>query len=257
MLEDGKGAAIKGSNDFPGAPILAVKTRARVPLTRRRWIAAFIVMFCIMTVVYSVTFYIMKFLEDHSTTIREQIQRTSSKIEHAIAEKYDDWKHPGNPEEVAALMGQFYELLAEMGYYEPYRIAYPPHTNPSINGSYALALGYSGKAVQMMEMLPYLGTDRSDDDADQYVFAWSNGAADGEFLLYGTFVDYRQDGYLEELDPMFALSGNWSVTDMQYDPERYMMPDYVLLSQLGNHGTMMVLNTKNCKSSRTGKVNIC
>jgi hypothetical protein len=100
----------------------------------------------------------------------------------------------------------------------------------------------------MMEMLPYLG--RGNETLG--TFTWQHGAGDNEFLLSGTFVDYRQDEYLEEKDPLYALEFNiiddGHIKDFDEPGGPYMKPDYILLSTLGNHGAMMALNTNNCRS---------
>jgi hypothetical protein len=88
------------------------------------------------------------FLEDRTTTVFETIKFTANKIHGSVAETYEELTHPGNPQEVADLMKEFYELLAKMGYFEPSAIAYPPHTESRINRTYAETLGYSQKAMK-------------------------------------------------------------------------------------------------------------
>ena len=108
-------------------------------------------------------------------------------------------KNPSSTEKVAGLMREFYELLAEMGYYESEKIDRVPHTSPSINRVYATELGFSSKAIEMLEKLPYLNNEHD--------FVWSHGAGDAEFLLYGTFIDFRVDENLKHNeDPLYALA---------------------------------------------------
>lgn len=224
------------------------KVRVRVLLTGRRRVIAGLCLLCWMILVNCVTFYSIMSLEDKTTTILETIKSTSYKVHDSVAESLEELKHPSNPTEVANLMTEFYELLAKMGLYEPSTIAYPPHLNPGINTTFAEMLEYSQKAIEMMEMLPYVGPG----NGSETPFTWSHGAGDNEFLLYGTFVDYRKEEYLEERDPLYALDtgDDGQIKDFDEDGGKYMKPDYILLSALGNHGAIMVLNTNNCKSMR-------
>jgi len=230
-------------------PILGPKTkvRVRVLLTGRRKVIAWICLLCWMVFVYLVTFYSLTFLEDKTTTVFETIKFTADKIHGSVADTYEGITHPNNPQEVADLMGEFYELLARMGYFDPSIIAYPPHTEYRINKTFAETLGYSQKAIEMMEMLPYLGRGNETEG----LCTWQHGGGDNEFFLSGTFVDYRQDGYLEEKDPLYALDFNLvddgQVRDFDEPGGPYMKPDYILLMTLGNHGAIMVLNTNNYK----------
>lgn len=214
-------------------PVRALDLKGFVPSIGRRRIIATMFLFASMTLAYAFIFY------SREGNLLERLRSTVTNTNRAITDSYYDLKYPGTPEEVASMMGEFYEMLAEMGYYEHSDIAYPPHTNPGINASYASTLGYSQKAITMMEMLPYL------DMAD---LKWNHGAGDGEFLLYGVFVDYREEGSLEELDPFYALDDAELPKGFDEPGGKYMKPDYILLSRLGNHGVAMVLNTKNCES---------
>jgi len=141
----------------------------------------------------------------------------------------------GSTDEVASLMTEFYELLAEMGYYEPAKIDRAPHTDPGINHEYAKEVGFSDKAVEMMLKLPYLNTELD--------VAWMHGASHVEFLLYGTFIDFRLDeNLLSSQDPLYILGNEQK--GLNEDDGRYMKPDYIPLSALANHGTTMILNVE-------------
>ena len=94
--------------------------------------------------------------------------------------------HTVRSQEVADIMTEFYELLAETGHYNESIIKRPPH-HPGINKALAAELELSPEAVDMMELLPYL-------NLKDYPIAWSKGGGDNEFLLSGTFADLRDDG---------------------------------------------------------------
>jgi hypothetical protein len=217
-------------------------SRIRIPIARRHRIIAWIC-FIIYGIFINLTiFYSVSYLGDQSTILKEKLTNTISKTYGVVAETYEEMKNPGSTEEVAALMTEFYELLAEMGYYEPEKIDRAPHANPSINKNYAAELGFSPKAIEMLEKLPYLNNDHD--------FWWSHGDGDAEFLLFGTFIDFRVDENLQgNEDPLYALWGQGDDGPKGFDEDggKYMRPDYLCLSMLGNHGTTMILNVKNFK----------
>ena len=63
--------------------------------------------------------------------------------------------------------------------------------------AYATELGFSPKATEMLEKLPYLNNEHD--------FAWSYGAAG--FLLYGTFIDFRVDeNFKDDEHPLCAVA---------------------------------------------------
>jgi hypothetical protein len=49
-----------------------------------------------------------------------------------------------------------YSLLVKMKYLKPETIAYPPHTNPSINTTLTAALGTTAESTLLLQMLPYV-----------------------------------------------------------------------------------------------------
>lgn len=152
--------------------------------------------------------------------------------------------HPTTKGEVVDLMTEFYELLAEMGYYDPELIERAPHER-GINRTLAAELGFSKEAVEMMDMLPYLQLKQEGEGP----LRWSKGPVDNEFLLYGTFADLRNDDVLvESRDPMYGV-------DQFTDPPeafgeeggKYVKPDYIWLMLLGNRGTVMILHVNTRK----------
>ncbi|CZR62472.1 uncharacterized protein PAC_12369 [Phialocephala subalpina] len=141
-------------------------------------------------------------------------------------------------------MTEFYELLAEMGYYDASIIARPPHTDLGINKTLAVKLGFSQAAMDMMDILPYLNTTG---DGDSGSVSWSHGE-DNEFLLHGVFADMREDDHLEaSRDPFYMVDTTGDIKGWDEDGGPYMRSDFVTLSLPGNEGSMMVLNVANMK----------
>jgi len=152
---------------------------------------------------------------------------------------------PSNPDpwikEIAGLMSDFYELLFKMRYWseDSRPIDYPPHApqyciNTEITSKYRL----ERQVVHLLQLLPYIRRDVGHN--------WEDGAGDHEFLLYGAFADFRDDDDLEQSrDPLFAsvdpldASVGWDDEDGQY-----MRPYYTPLNQLGNHGVVLILDTR-------------
>jgi hypothetical protein len=61
-----------------------------------------------------------------------------------------------NPDEVVALMTEFYEVLVKLALWPEGVIQNPPHTNPAVNVKLALELGYDPAVVELMQKLPYV-----------------------------------------------------------------------------------------------------
>ncbi|KAI9837972.1 MAG: hypothetical protein M1819_006126 [Sarea resinae] len=131
--------------------------------------------------------------------------------------------------EIAGLMGEWYELLAKMRYFSPSEIAYPPHVSPAINTSLAAELGMGRQAVSLLQLLPYMGCCRGED--------WP-------LICSGSFADFRDDDDLvRSRDPMFNGHEDYtSGWDLETGP--YMRPWHVALNQMGNHGAVLLLNTR-------------
>lgn len=133
--------------------------------------------------------------------------------------------------ETASLIGQVYELFIKMRYLPPGSIAYPPHISPPINTHYAHSLGLDRQAIELLQLLPYVTGET----------AWGGGG-EQEFILGGTFADFRDEGTLaQSRDPLY---GSPEGSDWADENGPYMRPWYVALNQLGNHGTIMVLDLK-------------
>ncbi|KAH8592925.1 hypothetical protein B0O99DRAFT_628459 [Bisporella sp. PMI_857] len=210
---------------------------------------------CWLISIYCAVFYIVLSLGQETRSFSGAVDHTIARIYRTATETWDEFRHPGNPQEVADLMTEFYGMLSRMGYYEPSMILRPPHKNPSLNRTHAIEVGYSERAIKMMEMLPYLGPQASDRDR----FAWSHGIGDDQFILYGTFVDYTLDFMLDDVDPLYAVETDkdGKKKDFNEPGGKYMKPDYILLMNLGSEGdgAMMVLNTKNYKIWTIDKFN--
>jgi hypothetical protein len=111
------------------------------------------------------------------TFSREPTMRIIDSVKSSAADAYHTYINPTKPREIVDLMTEFYELLADIGYYERSIINQPPHLNLSINQTLAAELWFSKRAVQMMEMLPYLNMKGEEP------FMWQHGAGSNEFFL--------------------------------------------------------------------------
>jgi hypothetical protein len=152
--------------------------------------------------------------------------------------------HSATKREVVGLMTEFYELLAEMGYYDAEIIERAPHER-AINRALAAELGFSNEAVEMMNVLPYLQLKQVGEEP----LRWSKGPVNNEFLLYGTFADLRNDDVLvESRDPMYGVDQFADPTEVfGEEAGKYMKPDYIWLMLLGNRGAVMILDVKTRK----------
>lgn len=197
---------------------------------------AWLVLLGYLTLVYVVIFYVFYYATDGTLKVLALAKNNFADAYTGIGDMYQNLVDPATPKQVADIMGEFYELLAEMGYYDKSMIAYPPHVDPAINRTLAADLHFSQKAVEMMEMLPYLK-----DAGNESQFRWGYG---GEFLLRGGFVDLREHwGLRGSRDPfLFGVDDGKSEDE---DGGPYMSPDMVLLSSIGDEGTFMVLNVQN------------
>lgn len=120
-------------------------------------------------------------------------------------------------------MGQYYELLADMHYYPRSYIKYPPHS-PPISLELCEKYQLEPQVVELLQLLPYIEGYNNED----------------EFILGGSFADYRDEGVFEQArDPTFASP------DGGFDDENgeYMRPWVVALTECGNHGTVVYLDT--------------
>jgi hypothetical protein len=155
--------------------------------------------------------------------------------------------------EIADLMTEWYQLFIDMRYIKAENVVFPPHKHLKIDVSKPAAYGFTKDVVDLWHMLPYhIGSTE-----------WNFGSDGGEFLMWGEFLsDLRgsdADWWQTAVDPFFGIddissqfepgvraedrdTGNW---DDESGP--YMRPWYVALTGVGNHGSVMVLDTKNCE----------
>ncbi|RFU25799.1 hypothetical protein B7463_g10539, partial [Scytalidium lignicola] len=137
-------------------------------------------------------------------------------------------REPGpsfNPHEIADLLSNYYQLLQRMRYIPASSIKYPPHS-PPINVSLAQSLGLEPQVIELLQLLPYVENTGSED----------------EFIMFGSFMDYRADGALElSRDPDYASP------EGGFDDEngQYVQPWIIPLSECGNHGSIIYLDTRN------------
>lgn len=92
--------------------------KVRISVTRRHRIIAWICLLVYVTFTYMTAFYAFSYLADQTIILRGKITGTLANTYRTLAETYEDMKNPGSTEEVAGLITEFYELLAEMRYYE-------------------------------------------------------------------------------------------------------------------------------------------
>lgn len=130
---------------------------------------------------------------------------------------------PFKPQEIADLMTQYYELLADMTYYPRSYIKYPPH-NPAVSLELCEKYKLEPQVIELLQLLPYVEGYNNED----------------EFILYGSFADYRDEGVFEQSrDPTYASpEGGFE----EWNGE-YMRPWVIALTECGNHGTVVYLDT--------------
>jgi hypothetical protein len=132
-----------------------------------------------------------------------------------------------NPHEIVNLMTRYYQLLSKMRYFPESYIKYAPH-DPPVDVEYALSLGIEPQAIELLQLLPYVeGLDNED-----------------EFIMHGSFADFRQQNVLEQSrDPKFVSP------DEGFDGENgeYVRPWVLALTEFGNLGSILYYNTRNGK----------
>jgi hypothetical protein len=202
-------------------------------LTRRRKAVIWV---CWFLISYLVAEYTLGFVFDNDSHAISTLRSTAARTYSDLKEAYENFKHPQSKEEVVGIMTEFYELLAEMGYYDSDIIEGAPHQH-GINRTLAQELKYSTEAIEMMDLLPYLNIMEKGEGT------W---AADlNVFLLYGEFADLRDDEMLVQCrDPMFTAAYDEEGRPIIGDGYGYMSPDHICLMLVGNHGSIMVLDAK-------------
>lgn len=164
--------------------------------------------------------------------------------------------YPDNPNpkitEIADLLIEWYQLLIDMRYIKASNVAFAPHKHLRVNTSEAARFGLSKDVVDLWQMMPY-HTKHSQPD-------WNFGSDAGEFLFWGEFMDDMRgsevDWWRNAADPFYwvdDLSPDWKQRpedehERGWEHERgpYMRPWYAALTNVGNHGSVMVLDTKTC-----------
>lgn len=168
---------------------------------------------------------------------------------------YDE-VYPLNPnehvKEIAGLFIELIQLLIDMQYLNKEQVAFPPHTECPLNLKYPARYGLTKDVVDMYQMIPYVTGFPN----------WNHGSDGGEFVHGGEFladlrqVDSEEDstGSWEQavIDPTYGI--DWRNWDHEADKAQwrwgaengpYIRPWFAVLSEIGNHGAFMCLNTKN------------
>lgn len=175
----------------------------------------------------------------------KDLQLYASPMDPSIYSKiYPETPHP-KIAEIAGLMTDLYNLFVEMIYINAEHIALPPHTSKPINIAVAAQFGLTKDVVDIMQMLPYYTGDVN----------WNHGSDHNELLHWGEFgSDLRGNDvdWIEQvIDPYYALdyakvhpSGRERLQGWDEEDGVYMRPWYLPLNDMGNHGSLMVLNTR-------------
>ncbi|KAK8038327.1 hypothetical protein PG994_015094 [Apiospora phragmitis] len=155
-------------------------------------------------------------------------------------------------QEIADLMTELYELFIDMRYLRAEDVDFPPHRHlPLPTAQIAAKLGLSRDVVDLWQMLPYVVRWTHPE--------WNFGSDGGEFLMWGEFLtDLRRSDedwfWRVGVDPFYALEdiSPWhasSAADRRsrgWDHEKgpHMRPWYAALCDMGNRGSVMILDTK-------------
>ena len=128
-------------------------------------------------------------------------------------------------QEVADLLLQIYETLAEMRYLDPRGIIRGPHDISQLESVYA-EHKLDPSIIYLYSILPYIDEEE---------------AGERDFFHGGSFADFRKPDEVERgRDPFYASPSG------DYDEEggQYMRPWATPLSQLGNHGTVIIYDAR-------------
>ncbi|KAH9891446.1 hypothetical protein F4778DRAFT_751613 [Xylariomycetidae sp. FL2044] len=179
---------------------------------------------------------------------------TMSSVFEPVDPAIYDEVYPENPKdhirEVADLMTEWYNLFIDMRYINAEDVAFPPHRHLPIDLTKPAALGLTKDVVDLYQMLPYYLEQPN----------WNYGSDHGEFLMWGEFLkDMRgpdADWWKTAGDPFYAIEdmSPWDspsdsakdgpAKDWDDEDGPYMRPWFATLTDCGNHGSIMVLDTK-------------
>ncbi|KAK9778521.1 hypothetical protein SCAR479_04543 [Seiridium cardinale] len=153
--------------------------------------------------------------------------------------------------EIADLMTEWYRLFIDMRYIQAEKVVFPPHKHLRIDTTKPAAYGFTKDVVDLWQMLPYhIGSTN-----------WNFGSDGGEFLMWGEFLDDLRgpevDWWQTAVDPFYGIDDlsprfgpgvraeDGETRDWNDESGPYMRPWYAALTQVGNHGSVMVMDTRN------------
>lgn len=165
--------------------------------------------------------------------------------------------YPANPypkvREIASLMTELFDLFIDMRYLPASSVSFPPHEHLPLDLTEPARYGVSKDVVDLWQMIPYRN-EYSETN-------WNFGSDHGEFLNWGEFLSDLRGSWdmngtwwrtivepfygLDDLDPespFRARDADERGWDHEHGP--YMRPWYATLSDIGNHGSVLVLDTK-------------
>ncbi|KAJ9611354.1 hypothetical protein H2200_004538 [Cladophialophora chaetospira] len=164
--------------------------------------------------------------------------------------------------EIASLYRELIDLFISMRYINLENVHYPPHNAPrNINLTIPARFGFTKDVVDLYQLIPHIH--------DHAYPNWNHGSDHGEFIMGGEFLPDLRDrpddperswSTWEQnvVDPFYALhhltwqpkgvsAKDHSKQTSSWDDESgpYIKTEYAVLSDCGNHGSVMILNTKN------------
>ncbi|OKL62503.1 hypothetical protein UA08_02185 [Talaromyces atroroseus] len=129
-------------------------------------------------------------------------------------------------DEVANLMLEIYETLAKMRYIDPAGIKEGPHDTSSLQSQYE-EYGLDPTIKYLYSILPYID---------------AAAAGNSDFLHGGEFANFLDPEQVEQgRDPFYASPEG---DDFEAENGPYMRPWVTALSQLGNHGSVILYDAK-------------
>lgn len=132
---------------------------------------------------------------------------------------------PFNPHEIVDLMTRYYQLLANMRYFPVSSIKYAPH-DPPIDVELAASLGIEPQGIELLQLLPCVDGLHNED----------------EFIMHGSFADFRKKSVLERSrDPKFLSPDK----GFEVENGEYVRPWVLVLTECGNRGSVVYYDTRN------------